>query len=239
MNVKLALARRCAAASLAVVALGSVVTAYGSSDGSSPVDGAHSDTVKSVAAKSASQQGGSGGAVARDLVPAGAEVSRDGVSSKAANASSSVAGSRRCHTGELRYEWDSAHGGRPDMDATYQQIALIRLTNSGGHTCTLHGYPGIRLIGKGGEAWDLPRAKDKPSTLTLRPGDDTAVVTFNLLPIPANTTDTRPLTPRKVLITPPDETTHVTLDWPYGGAIWHQAGKPTHPETFVNPIGVG
>ncbi|MFI1200169.1 DUF4232 domain-containing protein [Streptomyces sp. NPDC020883] len=148
----------------------------------------------------------------------------------------SAAGNSRCHAGELRYSWDSAHGGRPDMDATDQQIAAVRLKNNGGRTCTLHGFPGVRLIGKSGEAWDLRRSADRPSTITLRPGDDTALVTLTILPVAEHGAGA--FVPSKVLITPPDEKTHGTLAWPYGGAILDQSGA-THPGTYVNPVGVG
>ncbi|WP_438483769.1 DUF4232 domain-containing protein [Streptomyces sp. S186] len=148
----------------------------------------------------------------------------------------SATSSNRCHTGELRYSWGSAHGGRPDMDATKQQIAAVRLKNNGGRTCTLHGFPGVRLISTSGEAWDLRRSADKPSTLMLRPGDDTALVTMTILPVARHSAGA--FVPGKVLITPPDEKVHVTLAWPYGGAILDQSGA-THPGTYVNPVGVG
>ncbi|MFH8752064.1 DUF4232 domain-containing protein [Streptomyces rimosus] len=154
----------------------------------------------------------------------------------AAGGQASAATGTRCHTGDLRYGWDSAHGGRPDMDATNQQIAAIRLTNTSGRTCTLHGFPGVRLIGKSGEAWDLRRSADRPSTITLRPGDDTALVTMNILPVAKN--DAHAFVPAKVLLTPPDEKRHAALNWPYGGAILNQSGA-TRPGTFVNPVGVG
>ncbi|MFJ5675886.1 hypothetical protein [Streptomyces sp. NPDC093097] len=44
--------------------------------------------------------------------------------------------------------------------------------------------------------------------------------------------------PRKILLTPPDKRSYVTLDRPYGGSILNQPGA-THPGTFVCPIGVG
>ncbi|WP_267882770.1 DUF4232 domain-containing protein [Streptomyces rimosus] len=41
--------------------------------------------------------------------------------------------------------------------------------------------------------------------------------------------------PQTVAVTPPNETTALTLKWPWGPLI-HQDGA-THPTTFVNPIG--
>ncbi len=234
MTVKLNRAVRCTAAALAVVAIGAGATACGPSDDSSSKAAAPSGAAK---ASSPAQQGGSQG-TAQGSAGGGAKKAQANSRTDAVNASSS-ASSHRCHTGELTYSWGSAHGGRPDMNATSQQTAAVRLKNSGGRTCTLYGFPGIRLISKTGKAWDLPRSADKPSTITLHPGDSTALITMNILPIPVDTKDTRPFAPSKVLLTPPDGTTHTTLNWPYGGSLWDQAGTTPAPETFVNPVGVG
>lgn len=236
MTAKLNRTIRCTAAALAVVALGAGVTACGPSNGSSSSGGTPSGT---ATVSSSGPQGGTQG-MAPGSSAAGAKKGRTGSgsggapSSGTSRSSAASGASGRCRTGELNYRWNS---GGPDMNATNQQIASVGLTNIGKRTCTLHGFPGIRLISKSGEAWDLPRSKDKPSTITLRPGESTAEITLDILPVPANTRDTRPFAPSKVLITPPDETTHVTLAWPYGGAVWHQAGATADPETSVNPVG--
>jgi len=223
---------RCTAAVLAVIAVSAGAAACDSS--SSRAD-AHSGAAKD---SSSGRQGGSQGAAQHSFAADGKKTAQQGPRTGAVNVSS-VATGKRCHTGELRYSWGSAHGGAPDMnDTTDQQTAAVRLENSGGRTCTLRGFPGVRLISESGDAWDLRRSADKPSTITLRPGDDTALITMSILPVAKNAPDTKPFVPSKVLVTPPDETSHVTLDWPYGGAILDQSGA-THPGTFVNPIGVG
>ncbi|QFR96349.1 hypothetical protein GBW32_29035 [Streptomyces tsukubensis] len=61
---------------------------------------------------------------------------------------------------------------------------------------------------------------------------------MSILPVDPSDKDTKPFVPSKVLITPPNETTHVDLDWPYGGAILDQSGA-TRPGTFVAPIVIG
>jgi hypothetical protein len=243
MTAKLNRAVRCTAAVLAVVALGAGATACSGSGSAAPAtlsgtaapatqsssqaptstDTGSTTTLSSPSTGSSSSGGGGGGVSTQGTRPP----------TDAAHASPSTASSR-CHTSELKFSWSA---GSPDMNATNQQIAQVTLTNSGGRTCTLHGFPGVRLISTSAETWDLPRSTDKASTITLKPGDGTASITMTIQPIPANTTDTRPFAPSKVLITPPDETTHVTLDWPYGGALWHQAGTTSSPETFVSPIG--
>ncbi|WP_326808588.1 MULTISPECIES: DUF4232 domain-containing protein [unclassified Streptomyces] len=231
MNTKLNRAVRCTAAVLAVIAVGAGATACNSSSGeSSSKAGAHS-----AAKDSASGKQGTGDAKVAKAKKTAEKGSRtDAINSTSASATTS----KRCHTGELDFSWGGPHGGRPDMDAQNQQSASIRLTNSGDRTCTLRGFPGVRLISESGETWDLRRAAITPSTITLKPGDDTAMVDMTILPVPRDLKDTKPFLPSKVLITPPNETTHVTLKWPYGGAVLDQTGA-TRPGTFINPIGVG
>lgn len=255
MTAKLNRAARCTAAVLAAVAVGAGAVACDASSGSSAAgssarSGTHSGTAKDSASgtakdSSGSEQGGSGdegtsGADASAKGSSGGEVktAQQGSQTDAVNTSSSARSSSRCHTGDLRYSFDAPHGGRPDMDTTYQQVASVKLTNNSERTCTLHGFPGVRLVSTTGEAWDLRRSADTPSTITLRPGDDTAIVSMNILPVAKDDQDTKPFVPGKILLTPPNETTHVTLEWPWGGAILDQSGA-TRPGTFVNPIGVG
>ncbi|WP_326808070.1 MULTISPECIES: DUF4232 domain-containing protein [unclassified Streptomyces] len=228
MNAKLNRAVRCTAAVLAVIAVGAGATACNSSSGeSSSKAGAHS-----AAKDSASGKQDAAGTKVKKTAAKGSRT--DSINSTSASATTS----ERCHTGELDYSWGGPNGGRPDMEADYQQIASIRLTNSGDRTCTLRGFPGVRLISKSGVAWDLRRSSDTPSAITLKPGDDTAAVSMNVLPLPKTMKGPKPFKVSKVMITPPNETTHVTLKWPYGGALLDQSGA-TRPGTFVNPVGVG
>lgn len=218
MTAKLNRAVRHTAAVLAVIAVGAGATACGSSTGSSSGSPSSKAATESGARKTAE---------------------KDSRTDAVNVASASGKKSKRCHTDELRYTWGGPHGGAPDMDDQDDpQIASVRLTNNGERTCNLHGFPGVRLISESGETWDLRRSGDQPSTLTLKPGEDTAMVSMNLVAVPKDIKDTKPFIPSKVLITPPNETTHVTLKWPYGGAILDQSGA-TRPGTFVNPIGVG
>ncbi|WP_369203933.1 DUF4232 domain-containing protein [Streptomyces sp. PU-14G] len=224
MSAMLNRAVRCTAAVLAVVAVGAGATACNSSsDSSASKAGAHS------AAQDKGAESVSGVKVK--------EMAAKGSRTDAINVSSGSAG-KRCHTGELDFKWGGPHGGRPDMEADNQQVASIKLTNESNRTCTLRGFPGVQLVSESGETWDLRRSADTPSTMTLKPGEDTAAVSMNILPVPEGMEGPKRFVPSKVLITPPDETSHVTLDWPYGGALLDQSGA-TRPGTFVNPIGIG
>ncbi|MET9862938.1 DUF4232 domain-containing protein [Streptomyces smyrnaeus] len=222
MTGKLTRAVRCTAAVLAVVAVGAGATACNSSsDRASAKAGTHAGAAKGEDTSGVEVK----------------ETAQKGSRTDAVNASAAST-SKRCHTGELDFTWGGPHGGAPDMEADQQQVATVQLKNDGGRTCTLRGFPGVQLISESGETWDLRRSGDTPSTLTLKPGESTAAVSMNILPVPSDMKGPERFVPSKVLITPPDETTHVTLDWPYGGAILDQSGA-TRPGTFVNPIVLG
>ncbi|MER7411501.1 MULTISPECIES: DUF4232 domain-containing protein [Streptomyces] len=230
MTARLNRAARCAAAVLAVIAVGAGATACNSSDSSS----SKAASSASSEAKGAADEAGKevSGVKVDKMAQKGSRT--DAINSTSAAASS---GSERCHTGGLDYSWGLPHGGAPDMAAHNQQTAGIKLENNSGSTCTLHGFPGVRLISESGETWDLRRSGVEPTTVTLKPGE-AASVPLDLLPVKRDLKDTKPFLVDKVMLTPPDETSHVTLDWPYGGAILDQSGA-TRPGTFVNPVAQG
>ncbi|WP_405912353.1 DUF4232 domain-containing protein [Streptomyces sp. NBC_00963] len=237
MTAKLTRAVRCTAAVLAVIAVGAGATACDSSSGSTSSKAGGWSGLQGGSQEKAQAAGDSMKNV-KKMAEKGSRTDAVNLASTASTASTTGAESKRCHTGELTFNWGGPHGGAPDMQADYQQMATVRLANSGNRTCTLHGFPGVRLISTTGETWDLPRSSDKPSTMTLSPGDDTSMVSMNILPLPNAMKGPKPFKVSQVLITPPDETTHVTLKWPYGGAVLDQSGA-TRPGTFVNPIGIG
>ncbi|WP_406137475.1 DUF4232 domain-containing protein [Streptomyces sp. NBC_01089] len=255
MTAKLNRVARCAAAVMAVIAVGAGAAACDSSSGSAPsktsaqsstgqdsssttAQGGSQDKAQSGASDTSGSGSSADGAAQHKVKAMAAKGSRTDAVNPVPPAAASSSESSRCHTIDLGYDWGGPHGGAPDMkDATDQQVASIKLTNRGDSTCTLHGFPGVQLVSKTGETWDLRRSSDTPSTMTLHPGESTASINIMLLAIPADSKDTKPFVPSKVLITPPNETTHVTLDWPYGGAILDQSGA-THPGTFVSPVGV-
>ncbi|OON74358.1 DUF4232 domain-containing protein [Streptomyces tsukubensis] len=233
MTGKLNRAVRCTAAVLAVIAVGAGASACDSSSGTKASSSAAQDS------------SATGQDTAKDSAPAtGKKLAQQGSRTDAVNtlsngaSSSSSSATERCHTGALNFSFGGPHGGRPDMDTTQQQSVSVKLENAGDVTCTLHGFPGVTLVNADGDTWDLRRSGVTPSTLTLKPGEDTAMVSMSILPVDPSDKDTKPFVPSKVLITPPNETTHVDLDWPYGGAILDQSGA-TRPGTFVDPIVIG
>ncbi|WP_030981054.1 DUF4232 domain-containing protein [Streptomyces sp. NRRL WC-3703] len=121
----------------------------------------------------------------------------------------------------------------PDPNASGGTTTSIVLTNKSSRTCTIGGFAGVDLRpDAGGPSWSLARSSAKHGSITLGPGDSTDF-TLNLGMAKEN--DEGSWKPATVAVTPPNETTALTLKWPWGPLV-HQDGA-THPATFVNPIG--
>ncbi|MDT0424667.1 MULTISPECIES: DUF4232 domain-containing protein [Streptomyces] len=153
-------------------------------------------------------------------------------------AASAKAAPTRCHTADLKAGFATGGDAAPEMDKVNSQTqAFIWFTNKSTRACTLYGFPGVDMVGaqKTDGTWSLVRSSRKPTKITLGKGDTTDF-SVNLLPVAKSTAAKEKFVPAKFLVTPPDETTHFTLKWPFGGQILKQDGA-THPGTFLNPVG--
>ncbi|MGW5939917.1 DUF4232 domain-containing protein [Streptomyces celluloflavus] len=144
-----------------------------------------------------------------------------------------ASGVERCHTSGLRAAFAMGEDATPDPNASGATTTSIVLTNKGSRTCVIGGFPGVDLKpDNGGTSWSLRRSSAKHGSITLRPGDSTDF-TINLGLTENNAEGS--WKPASVTVTPPNETTSLTLAWPWGPLIDQQAA--THTATFVNPIG--
>ncbi|MER6434593.1 DUF4232 domain-containing protein [Streptomyces sp900105245] len=132
-------------------------------------------------------------------------------------------GNSRCHTHDLAFKTVSS-------TVAGQEEVSVALTNKSAATCTLKGFPGINLLSASG-SWSLTRSAETPKTATLGTGK-TAYFTITYLPFEG---DGKEFRAASIVVTPPDETTSATLDWP-GDSLMRQDAA-THPGTFVGPIG--
>jgi len=208
---------------------GSGASDSGSSNGGP--SGGGSSHGGSSAAQGSSGAGAGQGASAQG---GGQASQRTGSGAKAGPASARHGATARCTTAGLQAGWSSSGGGVPNMHGDAQQTAAVWLKNTGSRSCTLSGFPGVQIKGTDGKSLDLPRSAQKPAPVTLKPGG-TASFTVRLLP--SVSAGDQKIEPGTVLITPPNQTQHLQLKWPYGGAILDQSGA-THPGTYVNPIHV-
>ncbi|WP_030981152.1 DUF4232 domain-containing protein [Streptomyces sp. NRRL S-1813] len=235
---------RLAAAALTAAA-GLTLTACSGSDaaGAKPADRADTGVAADAGSSGAGGAGSSAGAQGSDAqassgakadakadAKAGAATKQPGSAQGAGGGSGS--GAQRCHTSGLKASFATGGDAAPDPDADGGTTTSIVLTNKGSSTCKIGGFPGVDLKSEnGGERWSLARSSKKFSSITLKPGDSTDF-TLNL----AMTKEDKGFyQPAFAEVTPPNETTALTVEWPWGTLV-DQRGA-THPGTFVNPIG--
>ncbi|MCC9706711.1 DUF4232 domain-containing protein [Streptomyces sp. MNU76] len=162
-----------------------------------------------------------------------------GTAAAAAPASAAQAAPTRCHTADLKAGFALGGDARPEMNQTEKQTqAYIWFTNRSERTCTLSGFAGVDMVGAQTTdgTWSLARSSQKPTKMILEKGD-TVDFSITLLPVAASTPRAEKFVPSKFLVTPPNETEHFTLTWPFGGQILKQDGA-TRPATYLNPIGL-
>ncbi|ELP69361.1 DUF4232 domain-containing protein [Streptomyces turgidiscabies] len=156
-----------------------------------------------------------------------------------ASAATAKAAPTRCHTADLSAGFAVGDDAKPEMGQTEKQTeAYVWFTNKSNRTCTLSGFAGVDMIGAQTTdgTWSLARSSKTPPKLTLEQGD-TVDFSITLLPVAKSTPQAEKFVPAKFLVTPPNETEHFTLTWPFGGQILKQDGA-THPATFLNPVGL-
>ncbi|AMW15614.1 hypothetical protein A4E84_33955 [Streptomyces qaidamensis] len=155
-----------------------------------------------------------------------------------ASAAPAKAEPTRCHTADLKAGFATGGDARPEMGQSEKQTqAYIWFTNQSKRTCTLSGFAGVDMVGaqQSDGTWSLARSSKAPVKMTLEQGD-TVDFSITLLPVAESTPQKEKFVPAKFLVTPPNETKHFTLTWPFGGQILKQDGA-THPATYLNPIG--
>jgi hypothetical protein len=224
---------RVAAAALTAAA-GLTLTACSGSDATSTKPAGHTDTGTATTKPS----GGGSSAGAQDSNAQDGPGAKTDAASKQSGGAQAAAGGRagsgvqRCHTSGLKASFATGDDAAPDPNAGGSTTTSIVLTNKGSSSCVIGGFPGVDLKSEnGGERWSLARSSAKHGSITLKPGDSTDF-TINL----ALTKEEEGFyQPAWADITPPNETTSLTVEWPWGTLV-DQRGA-THPATFVNPIG--
>jgi hypothetical protein len=138
--------------------------------------------------------------------------------------------SGRCGTGALT--------GRvvPSGPAAGHRYAALVLTNRSGAPCRIYGYAGMRLIGSGGAALPTRVVRETSpaaATVTLPAGASAwAMLRWSLVPADGEPTHGACApTPSNLWVTPPDQTTHLTVPWTEGmvcasGTIFTTAFAP-------------
>jgi Protein of unknown function (DUF4232) len=203
---------------VAAVAATAVVVAFG-------LSACDSGTSTPAGAKSAGSAPATGGPVTTETTGAKADPASTLTSSSGDRAAAVTIG--RCHTAGLKFSFGNGDGTYSSSDD--QQHLEVLMTNSSGSTCTVKGFPGVDL--KAADSWSLVRTAKSASAVTLKSG---ATASFVITYLPWEAGSGVEFKAKSVVITPPNETTSVTLNWP-GGSVLRQDGA-THPGTYVGPV---
>ncbi|MCX5384884.1 DUF4232 domain-containing protein [Streptomyces sp. NBC_00083] len=128
-----------------------------------------------------------------------------------------------CKTADLAID---AQNAAPDKTSGRVNITMI---NRGSTTCSATGFAGVDIKDADHTSNPIPRGQAQPRITTLKPGD---AAVFDI----AYTIDSSGKSlshPTNILVTPPNETHTITLNWPSGaGSVKGSYGDvqvyPTH-----------
>ncbi|MEU3736274.1 DUF4232 domain-containing protein [Streptomyces sp. NPDC032198] len=212
---------RFAAAALTVAA-GLSLTACGNGD--SGTDASAKGSSSSSAEGSSKTEGGSGsgGSTAGNDAKAGSgkDTTAEAAANNAMQTSTKVT---FCKTEDLAID---AVDAAPDETSGRINITMI---NRGSTTCSATGFAGVDIKDADHTSNPIERGPAQPRVTTLKPGD---AAVFNLAYTIDNSGNSL-TSPTNILVTPPNETHTVTLDWPAAagdikGAYTDVQVYPTH-----------
>ncbi|MGW6267974.1 DUF4232 domain-containing protein [Streptomyces sp. NPDC055060] len=153
--------------------------------------------------------GGSGGGEASDggKATGGGKASEGSAQGSAAGTGDNSNGKVGiCRTDEL--EVDATDN---TTDKT-EGVVTVVFKNGGGRDCTIKGFAGVDLTASTGDTLSVSRNGEAPPSGVLKDGESAA---FNIT-FPYNNSGGSGVRITSLVVTPPNETKHVTLDWPAG-----------------------
>ncbi|AXL89281.1 DUF4232 domain-containing protein [Streptomyces sp. CB09001] len=184
-------------------------------------DGTDQSTAPPAASTAASSDGGSGSAGSDSA----AESSNGTGGSGGTGGTGEDGKAAKCTTDELEITAiDATVGG--DTEGT----VAVDLKNGGGRDCSLAGYAGVDLKTDSGTVSAERTGEPAPSAV-LKDGERT---TFGIT-YPVNDSGGSGVRITGLVVTPPNETKSVTLDWPGGASLPVTDGSGT--PVRVGPLG--
>lgn len=211
------------------VAAGLSLTACQNDDAST----GQSDSSSAPTASSGSNASSSGGSSAAGSSDQGGAKASGGTSSTTSSGGTSSGGTGtdanskvgKCRTDELEVTAkDNTIDGDPDG------TVVVELTNGGGRDCTIHGYAGVDLKTNAGSV-SATRTGQQASSVVLKNGKSIA------FPVnyPFNKSGGSGVRITGLVVTPPNETKSVTLNWPGAATlpVTDGSGSPVK----VGPVG--
>ncbi|GAA2704958.1 hypothetical protein GCM10010095_65910 [Streptomyces anthocyanicus] len=186
-------------------------------------------TAPPAASTAASSDGGSGSAGSDSAESSNGTGGTGGTEGTEGSGGTGGAGEEgkaaKCSTDELEITAaDATVGG--DTEGT----VAVDLKNGGGRDCSLAGYAGVDLKTNSGTV-SAERTGDPAPRVVLKDGE---TVTFGIT-YPVNDSGGSGVRITGLVVTPPDETKSVTLDWPGGASLPVTDGSGT--PVRVGPLG--
>jgi hypothetical protein len=194
-----------ATGALAVAAVaacgGGSQTASGSSAGSTP-----------ASAPESSQNQAGGGQPATEAAP------RKSGACRAADLKATLGSKQEVPTDEQ---------GQLGAAGTHYSVNLV-WTNKSGQACTMQGFGGVDVAGPdqgaaGRPTYSLPRAALTPDTVKLAAGGTAHTTIRYIDPSGSQPGAAQLWTPTHLSVTPPNETTHLTVPWTAGTPFYQDA----------------
>lgn len=178
-------------------------------------------------------------AACRQQVSAGATATvnasahADAAQSSSAAVAPAASATSPCSTTNLRISV-----GKPAGTGTAQQYRVaVTLRNDGTGACNLDGYPGMDLVGDGGDL-RMPVARQAASyaAVRLQPGQSSSfALTYALETAREIQGELGAWGPNSVVITAPNSVTHQTLKWSLGPVV--TTPSSLGQGTYLSPVG--
>ncbi|MEV7190631.1 DUF4232 domain-containing protein [Streptomyces sp. NPDC093510] len=113
-------------------------------------------------------------------------------------------------------------------------VVTVVFKNGGGRDCTINGYAGVDLKAASGDTLSVNRNGEKATPSVIKDGESAA---FNIT-FPVNNSGGSGVRIAKILVTPPNETKTVTIDWPAGSLPVDNPDAPAGgPKLSISPVG--
>jgi len=217
--------KKMSALALVVAAAGLSLTACNSSDGSKASANTSPSTSASTGAGGSTTGGTSTGGRGSTSGSSSSGSSSSGKGSGTTTQAQSSTSGSKCTTDHLTYSV-TASGVKNEI--------VVNMKNIGSRTCTMHGFPGVQLVGPDGlgdTGPDAARSDATPSTVTVGPGEETR---FLLHFSPDTSGSGKKYT--RLDVTPPNETISQIANL-NDLTITVSATSGSVPDVIVDPVG--
>ncbi|MFF0038288.1 DUF4232 domain-containing protein [Streptomyces mirabilis] len=224
--------KKMSALALIVAAAGLSLTACGSGDGSS----ASANTSASTAASGSTgaQDSTSGSSASGSSTGGQGSTSTSGSSSSGSSTGSSKGSGLTAQSATSGSMCKTDHLALSASATGVKNQIVVNLKNTGSGKCSMHGFPGVQLVGPDGlgdTGPDAARTDTSGSTVSIGPGEETR---FLLRYIPSTSGSAKTYT--RLSVTPPNERVSEIVNL-NDLAITIAAPSGHAPDVYVDPVG--